>query len=152
MATRTFVIQMLKYGFPFLALFIWSCNPKQEQIMYGFDACVHCKMTITDYRYGTEVVTKKGKVFKFDSIECMVGYVSEKMEDNQISMMFVTDYESHKLIPVNSASFLFSEGLPSPMGMYLTAFSNFASAEVFQSELGGEIVDMEKIAELIYKQ
>jgi copper chaperone NosL len=58
-----------------LMLFTASCTVKPEPIQYGEDNCVLCQMTIMDHRYGTEVVTDKGKVYKFDSVECLVEFI-----------------------------------------------------------------------------
>ena len=51
--------------------------PKQEEINYGVDACAYCKMNIVDPKFGAELITKKGRVYKFDAIECMVNYDRE---------------------------------------------------------------------------
>ena len=48
-----------------LAFFVLTgCNPKPEKIAIGKDACAECKMTIMDPKFGGEIVSKKGKVFK----------------------------------------------------------------------------------------
>ena len=33
-----------------------------------------CKMTLVDKKFGAEVVTKKGKVYKFDDLNCMIKF------------------------------------------------------------------------------
>jgi copper chaperone NosL len=140
------ITQLILSAIVFIAI---SCSPESEPIRYGFDGCAHCQMTIFDARYGAEIVTHKSKVFKFDSIECMAEF-SQVLDQGQIAMMLVTDFENPgELINIETVSFLHSEGLPSPMGMYLTAFGNIASAEVFQAERGGEIIDMKRIFQLV---
>ncbi len=124
-----------------LALGLAACNPEPQPIVYGADGCEHCKMTISDARYGTELVTKKGKVFKFDSIECMASYLNEKEGGEAAAFTMVTSFEQpEKLIGVESAVILRSEGLPSPMGMYLTAFESREVAKQYQSEVGGDFL------------
>ena len=49
-----------------------SCTVEEKPIIYGTDDCALCKMLIMDQRYGTEIVTTKGRVYKFDAIECLV--------------------------------------------------------------------------------
>ena len=39
-----------------------SCATGPEPIRFGKDNCHSCKMTLTDKRFGAEIVTKKGKV------------------------------------------------------------------------------------------
>ena len=38
-------------------------------------------MTIVDPRYGAELVTTKGKVYKYDAVECLINsvYADEKL-------------------------------------------------------------------------
>ena len=127
-----------------LALGLASCTPEPQPIQYGFDGCEHCKMTISDARYGTELVTKKGKVYKFDSIECMSAYLGQLEEKEEIAYTLVTSFEEpEKLMPVESAIILQSEGLPSPMGMFLTAFHDHETAQQYQSEKGGTFLSWE---------
>ncbi len=49
----------------FLAFSTMGCNTEPQPIKIGEDACSFCKMSIADNRYGAEIITKKGKVFKF---------------------------------------------------------------------------------------
>lgn len=132
-----------------LSLTFSSCTPEPEPIQYGFDACAHCKMTITDARYGAEAVTKKGKIFKFDSIECMAVYLQEENMEEEILYKLVTDFEQpEKLITVEAASILHSEALPSPMGMYLTAFGEQDRAQYFQQERGGQLLNWQETLQI----
>lgn len=133
----------------FLALTFSSCTPEPEPIQYGFDACAHCKMTITDVRYGAEAVTKKGKVYKFDSIECMAAYLQEQDMEAEILHKLVTDFEQpERLIAVESAAILQSEALPSPMGMFLTAFGEQERAQYFQQERGGQLLNWQETLQI----
>lgn len=58
-----------------LAMFLSSCSTKPEPFNYGKDNCYFCKMGIVDPKYGGEVITKKGKVFKFDDLICMARFL-----------------------------------------------------------------------------
>src|SRR5690606_41785263 len=48
-----------------------------RSIVIGEDLCVFCEMLISDPRYPAQLVTKTGKAYKFDSIECMIAFVLE---------------------------------------------------------------------------
>lgn len=130
-----------------LLLSILSCSPQQESIEYGFDACEHCKMTITDSRYGSELVTDKGKVYKFDSIECLAMYITEdSRKDASWSMVLVTDFlKPEQFLEAQEAWYLKSESLPSPMGMGLTAFATENDVREHQSNYPGEVLHWEEI-------
>ncbi len=63
-----------------ILLLIISCEIAPEPIAYGKDQCSFCVMNIVDKTHAAQYVTKKGKQFKFDAIECMVNDLSEKNE------------------------------------------------------------------------
>jgi len=118
---------------------VMSCSHSSKPIDYGNDGCHFCKMTIVDKIHGAELITDKGKVFKFDAAECMINYVAN---GNKVEVAsFLTNHydEPTALISATEASFLISENLPSPMGAYLTAFKSTASAEKVKAEKGGKI-------------
>src|SRR5690606_38222832 len=86
-------------------LLLSSCEPKPATIEYGFDACYHCKMTIADNRFGSQLVTEKGKVYKFDAIECMAQYMESANENYAFTL--VTNFPTpEKFIDVKTALFL----------------------------------------------
>lgn len=117
-----------------------SCSKGPSPIQYGHDMCHFCKMTVTDQRYGTELVTKKGKVFKFDSIECMGLYLKAgDIQPGDYHGLYVTDFlRPGQLIDGEQAYYLKSQQLPSPMGAYLTAFGTTEAAAQYQQDKGGE--------------
>lgn len=128
-----------------------SCQPTSQPINYGEDECVHCKMSIVDAPFAAELVTKKGKVFKFDAIECMMAYLREQTE-KEFSMYLVHDLN----IPTDwqdatQCKYLVSKDLPSPMGGNLSAYSTNEGAENMQLSKGGEIYDWAGLAILFEK-
>ena len=52
--------------FGLLTLSLSSCSTAPQPIRIGQDNCDFCKMTISDNRFGAEIITKKGKVYIFD--------------------------------------------------------------------------------------
>lgn len=124
-----------------MALSAASCTPSPEPIEYGSDMCHYCKMTIVDPQHAAEAVTGKGKVFKFDAIECMVHYLGEE-EGVEYALLLVNDYEKPAaFIPAGSSHYLISQAIPSPMGAFLSAFETAGRAQAVQSEKGGEVFD-----------
>lgn len=122
-----------------------SCSIQPEEINYGKDACHFCKMAIVEKKYGSEIVTEKGKVFKYDAIECMLRAMKEK-DLSENSLFLVTDYHTpEKLIDATKATFLISEKIRSPMGANLSAFANNDSAKLMQKEQGGTLFNWTEI-------
>ena len=128
----------LKLWMGLVLFLVMACQPEVEQIQYGRDSCVYCKMTISDRRYGAELVTQKGKVYKFDAIECMLDYMQEN-EANYAYYMAVAYDHPGTLQPTDSLTYLIAENMPSPMGAFLTAFSTQSIAKEFQKDQGGEL-------------
>ena len=122
-----------------------SCSKSPKKIDYGNDGCHFCKMTIVDKIHGSELITDKGKVFKFDATECMINYIQEN-KDLSIGNLHSNYYEAPtEFVNVQEATFLISEKLPSPMGAYLTAFKTSESAEKVLTEKGGQLFTWETL-------
>jgi copper chaperone NosL len=103
-----------------------------------------------DKRYGTEIVTSKGMVYTFDSVECLIEFLSENENSGmQASKMLVTSFTNpDRLIDANTAAYLISVEMPSPMGAYITAFGDIKVAEEFNLSKGGSLYKWEEL--LIY--
>lgn len=127
----------------FVILFILfiGCSTEPEPINFGTDQCSLCKMNISDHKYGAEIVTKKGKIFKYDAAECMFNALSlGNVLYEDAAGFYVVDASAPKqLIEGTTASYLISDKLPSPMGAFLSAYKNKSDAEKNQNQYGGEL-------------
>ena len=122
-----------------LCFLIWACEIKPQEIKYGHDGCHFCKMTIVDTRHAAEIVTNKGKTFKYDAIECMLNDL-QVWDEAPVALYLVSDYDQPKaLIDATKAHYLISESIPSPMGAFLTAFENRHVRDRIKTEKGGEV-------------
>lgn len=122
-----------------------SCKVDQEPINYGHDQCHYCHMTIVDKIHGAEIVNDKGKVFKYDAVECMLNDLHD-FESGEPQLIMVNHYEeATRLIPAAEAHYLISDQLPSPMGAFLTAFPNRESAVKAKAEMGGQLYDWSQL-------
>ena len=122
-------------------LLVSQCTPKKSPIEYGLDKCEYCRMAIVDQRFGAELVTTKGKVYKFDATECMVNFIhSKEMNADNISMLLTNTFDKPgELVEVEKCYFLRSKEMPSPMGMYINPFARKTLAQQYQSEQNGKI-------------
>lgn len=111
-------------------VFAGCAGQDPQPIEYGKDNCTFCQMLITDHEFGSELITQKGKVFKFDSIECLVAYSQMPGNyDPKTSAVFVTSMlEPDVLFDARSAMFVVSKEIDSPMGANLAAFRSHADA------------------------
>ncbi|GGW58959.1 hypothetical protein GCM10008085_08410 [Winogradskyella epiphytica] len=102
-------------------------------------------MTIVDKVHAAEVVTNKGKVYKFDATECMINFMDD-FDSSEIKLYLSNNYtEPEVLIDATKATFLISENIPSPMGAFLSAFKRKYEAERFQKEKGGVLYTWESL-------
>ena len=96
-------------------------------------------MTISDNRFGGEIITQKGKIYKFDDAQCVLSFLkSGQLDQTQVREIYFTDFTNgHALVKSDQAFFLKSEKLKAPMGGDLTAFSNKDSLNAVLTEFNG---------------
>jgi len=122
-----------------LSVGLLSCSVGPEPIRFGEDGCYNCKMTISDRRFGAEVVSDKGKVYKFDDLNCLNDFLkTDYLPTAEIKHVLAVDF-SHpgNLIPAEQAFFLKNEALKSPMRSDVATFSTDADREKVSVEVGG---------------
>jgi len=124
-----------------------SCNTDSQPIRIGQDNCDYCKMTISDNRFGAEIVTKKSKVYKFDDKHCVMEFLnSNKIEKPGIAGIYFTDFSSpHQLIKAEEAFFLQSPSLKSPMNGNIAAFSHEDSLDKMLPTFYGNKISWEDV-------
>jgi copper chaperone NosL len=133
--------------FTVILLILVSCKVEPEKINFGSDACHFCKMTIVDQQHSAQYVTVKGKQFKFDAIECLLNDLEEKTTVN-ISFFLVADYGNPGvMVDAQTATYLISNEIKSPMGAFLSAFSNEELANKTLQESGGKLYSWSAIKE-----
>lgn len=132
-----------------VVLFICSCSAEKDPIVVGKDNCDYCKMTISDARFGAEIVTKKGKVFKYDEAQCLLSDIKEGgVKNEDVKDIFLTDFcQKHDLINQKNALLLKSEDFRSPMGGNVAAFASNDSMNRYKKTLNAEDVDWNKLSE-----
>ncbi|MEJ7693099.1 nitrous oxide reductase accessory protein NosL [Daejeonella sp.] len=109
-----------------LILMVGACSAGPEPIIIGKDNCSFCKMTISDARFGAELISKKNKVYKFDDPHCVISFINENTveKENIADVYFVNFNKPHDLINAEKAYFLQSPALRSPMNGNVAAFTS----------------------------
>lgn len=131
----------------------FSCNATPVEIEYGKDSCDNCKMTIMDKRFGTEIITSKGKIFRFDSVECMLDYYVHSGNNEKYKQFFVTDFSTPpKFTEALNAFYLHSEKIQSPMGENLSAFKSKEELEKIRKDNPGEVLSWNDLVKLFSKK
>lgn len=132
---KTFIIACLA-----LTILV-SCGPNQPKpIKLNSDACEFCKMTISSGKYGAELITQKGRYYKFDDLGCMIQFA----KSNKVvayESFYVNDYlKDNTLIPAETAYFIKGGKINSPMRGNMIAFSSAQEQNNFGKKLEAQTV------------
>ena len=130
----------------FLTFSFFSCAKTEVvPIKLNVDTCDFCKMTIADGKYAAEVISEKGRVFKFDDIMCMIQYEKENA-NTKIAAYYVSDYvQDNVLIPAKTAFFISEGTIQSPMRGGVIAFSSENDAKEFGIKFKAKPITWEAI-------
>lgn len=131
-------MRTLKISLCFIYLSVLlSCKHGLAPIDYGHDACMHCRMTIIDNRFAAEILTKKGKTYKFDDMTCLLSFLRENNMQNASTKIFVANYSnpSSPFLDAYTASYIHDEQLNTPMNGNYAAFSSTQNTRIQRSEM-----------------
>ena len=134
-----------------LSFFVSSCSSEPQPFNYGKDVCDNCKMTIVDPKFGGEIVTRKGKVYKFDDLVCMAHFIkSDVVRTNETARQVAVNFQKQNdFIDLDKSFFLLSTALKSPMGGNAAAFATQQEAEKIKTTIPGDIVTWDELQEKI---
>jgi copper chaperone NosL len=123
----------------FLCLFIFSCKVEPEPLQYGRDGCHACKMTLMDTKFGAEIVTAKGKIYKFDDVNCLLNfYNSGEVASDEVKDILIADFSKPEtLIDARNALYVKSEAIKSPMASNVAAFESNDELKKLNAEWKG---------------
>lgn len=135
-----------------LALLLVACARGPQPIAYGTDACEYCRMAISDPRFGGELVTKRGKVHKFDSVECLASFYQGARAD--AGSLWVSDFRHPgQFVAAEQAKYVRARGaISSPMGQGLFAFAPEADVAAEARALGGAPMTWAEVQALVRRE
>ena len=120
----------------------FSCSPKgPEKINFGKDQCELCKMGIEDPKFATELITEKGRIYKVDDLNCMQSYATENAEQVGQAKLYVPDFITNELFPLEKATLITGGAIKSPMNGNVATFKNKNEAEKTAQQLGATIIE-----------
>lgn len=113
-----------------------SCRSNEPKpLKLNSDSCDNCKMTIANGKFGAELITEKGRIYKFDDIHCMVKF-AKSGTSVPAKLFFINDYlQDNTLIPAEKAFYLKGGNISSPMRGNTAAFSSQQEAEQYKTKL-----------------
>lgn len=133
------LINLSVHAIPVVAFFtlLSSCSSSPVPIKLGEDACAFCKMTLTDARFGAELITEKGRILTFDDMHCLQSYQKTHPENGASTVWLCVFDEPGQLVQAGSAQLLSSPELRSPMGGNVSAFRTDEAAEKAEKQYPG---------------
>lgn len=135
---KNYILTFFLFGTVCLA----SCKRQFEPIAYGREACTHCRMTIMDKRFAAEIITSKGKAFKFDDFGCLLTWVKEQNFHDRSALIFVAEFNKPggAFLDAHQAVFIHSEELRSPMNGNLAAMASKTGAKQLNTGSNSELL------------
>lgn len=124
-----------------------GCATQAEPIEFGKDACHFCKMSIVQKQFAAQCVSKKGKQFKYDGAECMVGELRKAENESDMGILLVSNYAGGPMLAAANATYLISPKIKSPMGAFLSAFATPEEAAAVRKDNGGELYTWQTLKE-----
>jgi copper chaperone NosL len=115
--------------------------PAPQPIHYDSDACDHCRMTISTPVFATQLVTRTGKVYRFDDPQCVVDFLSSgRVTASEVHSIWANDHASPDTrVRVEDAVFVASDRIRAPMNGHLAVFASEKEAKAFQASVGGTL-------------
>ncbi len=119
-------------------------GPQPPDIAYGQDMCDECGMVIDQPKFAAATVLTTGESHKFDDIGEMVAYHMEH-PDQTVEAWFVHDYYSEEWIRAETAYYIVSSELMTPMSFGVAALANAAEAAKLGQELGANVLTFDEM-------
>jgi copper chaperone NosL len=120
-----------------------KAEPAPPIIHYGEDSCAFCGMIISEERYAAAYVTEGGHGHSFDDIGDMVKAHLETEEE--VLAFFVHDYEDEAWIRAETAQYVLSDRLATPMASGVAAFISSQKAQALAAELQGQVLTFDEL-------
>lgn len=124
-----------------------ACTVAPQPLRLGLDECERCRMTVSDARFAGQLLTRQGRSFTFDSVECLAGYLNEgRIAEEVLHSAWVMDFSRpDRWLRAEEAVFVLGGELRSPMGVGLTAHHDREAAAAFQRLNGGDLLDWDGV-------
>lgn len=149
----TTLMRILTWSLLILVLALAACAPGSAipvppEIHYGEDICADCGMIISDPRfaaaYAHEIEPGRYESLMFDDMGDLVGNLKAN-QDRTVTDLWAHDYWSEEWLDAETAFYVVSTEIRSPMGHGIAAFAEEAKAQELAAELHVEVLDWNRM-------
>jgi copper chaperone NosL len=119
------------------------------EIRLGQDVCDVCGMIISDDRFAAGLVVRRDGVYEtraFDDIGCLLAY-EENHPDETVAARYVREFRTRTWLDAETAAYLHSEHLHTPMAFGLAALAAEADARALAGEFPGDLIGYATVCE-----
>jgi copper chaperone NosL len=98
-------------------------------------------MTISDPRFAAQLVTRTGKVYRFDDPGCLAEFLaSHEVPPGAVHSIWTNDSaHPERVLRAEQSVFVVSDQIRSPMNGGMAAFGSATEAAAFQSSVAGRL-------------
>ncbi len=134
-----------------LIMMISGCDQNPRDIRMGEQECDHCRMMISEEQFVAQLITKQGRHYAFDAIECMAAFESGgAAQELDIHSLWVSHFNNPGTwLPAKEARYLQSEELRSPMAVNISAYTDREEADLQQEAYSGRVLTWELVKEVV---
>lgn len=143
----------LRWLFVIVLVVLAACSgdpatPEPARIRFGETTCIECGMIISQPKYASSFAYEESagrfRSLPFDDIGDMLVHMRKHPELIPVGV-WVHDYDSEAWIAAESAYFVKSGAIKSPMGHGIAAFADKAAAERLAGETAGQVLDWDHL-------
>ncbi len=123
-----------------------SAPPAPPEVRWGEDVCARCTMIVSEERHAAAaaVATERGYELRaYDDISCLLG----EPDLAGFAARWVHDLEEVRWIGADTARYVASRELRTPMGSGVAAFASAERAAAFAAKEGAEVLDWSALRE-----
>lgn len=122
-----------------------SAEASPPTIHYGEDVCEFCNMIISEERHAAAYITKDGQSHIFDEVGNMILGLMKNQDSSEVVAFFVHDYEQQNWLRAETANYVLSPKISTPMGSGLVAVASSDQAKALAAEVQGQVFTFEEI-------
>jgi copper chaperone NosL len=109
------------------------------------DMCSYCKMAISEKQYAAELIDGEGQPSKFDDIGCLLNFIKKRSVSVSAASFFVMDFDQRQWIKAESAYYVRSSELTTPMNGAIIAFKNQSTAQEAAGKYHGKLLRFKEL-------
>lgn len=92
------------------------------------DSCAHCRMTVSDVRFASQIVAPGEEPKFFDDIGCLRDYLTGNSAAKNATA-YVADHRTKAWVIAASAAYVRNDKVDTPMGSHLLAYADASSRD-----------------------